>query len=73
MDVELYKRDMSSSFNIFGSNVLAMARRVIGRVMTLAEDIEECHPEMCPGIFYTDTDSMHIRSDLLKLVEEEPK
>lgn len=73
MDVELYKRDMSSSFNIFGSNVLAMARRVIGRVMTLAEDIEECHPEMCPGIFYTDTDSMHIRSDLLKLVEEEFK
>lgn len=73
MDVELYKRDMSSSFNIFGSNVLAMARRVISRVMSLAEDIEEKYPNLSPGIFYTDTDSMHIRSDLLKLVEQEFK
>lgn len=73
MDVELYKRDLSSSFNIFGSNVLAMARRIIGRVMALAEDIEEQHPELSPGLFYTDTDSMHIRQDLLVLLEEEFK
>lgn len=73
MDVELYKRDMSSSFNIFGSDVLAMARRIIGRVMALAEDIEEAHPELSPGLFYTDTDSMHIRGDLLKLLEIEFK
>lgn len=69
--VELYKRDMSSSFNIFGSNVLAMARRIIGRVMSLAEDIEERHPEMTPGLFYTDTDSFQIRDDLLDLLEKE--
>ena len=73
MDVELYKRDLSSSFNIFGSNVLAMARRIIGRVMSLAEDIEEQHPELSPGLFYTDTDSMHIRQDLLLLLEKEYK
>ena len=73
MDVELYKRDTSSSFNMFGSNVLAMARRIIGRVMALGEDIEEQHPELSPGLFYTDTDSMHIRQDLLFLLEEEYK
>lgn len=65
---EIYCRDMSHSFNIFGSNVLAMARRMIGRVMALAEDIEEEHPELSPGLFYTDTDSMHIRQDLLQLL-----
>ena len=68
-EVEIYKRDVSASMNIFGSNVLAMARRIIGRVMALAEDIEEFHPELCPGIFYTDTDSMHIRADLLEKLE----
>lgn len=72
-DVEIYKRDTSTSFNIFGSNVLAMARRIIGRVMSLAEELEEQHPEMSPGLFYTDTDSMHIRSDLLELLEIEYK
>lgn len=70
VEVELYKRDCSSSFNIFGSNVLAMARRIIGRVMALAEDLEEKYPEMSPGLFYTDTDSMHIRTDLLEKLEE---
>ena len=69
-EVEIYKRDVSASMNIFGSNVLAMARRIIGRVMALAEDIEEEHPELSPGLFYTDTDSMHIRADLLEKVEE---
>lgn len=68
-EVEIYKRDVSASMNIFGSNVLAMARRIIGRVMALAEDIEEFHPELSPGIFYTDTDSMHIRADLLEKLE----
>ena len=70
VDVTVYCRDMSHSFNIFGSNVLAMARRLIGRVMALGEDMEELHPELCPGIFYTDTDSMHIRTDLLAVLEE---
>lgn len=68
-EVEIYKRDTSSSMNIFGSNVLAMARRIIGRVMALAEDVEKMFPELSPGLFYTDTDSMHIRGDLLELVE----
>lgn len=70
-EVEIYKRDVSASMNIFGSNVLAMARRIIGRVMALVEDVEEKYPNMSPGLFYTDTDSMHIRTDLLKLVEIE--
>ena len=68
-EVELLKRDVSSSFNIFGSNVLAMARRIIGRVMALAEDLEEQLEVPGPALFYTDTDSMHIRSDLLKLLK----
>lgn len=68
--VDTYYRDCDSCFNIFGSNVLAMARRIIGRVMSLAEDIEEEYPQMSPGLFYTDTDSMHIRSDLLVLTEK---
>ena len=71
IEVEIYKRDTSASLNIFGSNVLAMARRIIGRVMALAEEIEAQHPEMTPGLFYTDTDSMHIRADLLELTEKE--
>lgn len=71
VEVEIYKRDVSSSLNIFGSNVLAMARRIIGRVMALAEEIEETHWNMSPGIFYTDTDSFHIRKDLLELLETE--
>lgn len=65
VNVTVYCRDMSHSFNIFGSNVLAMARRQIGRVMSLAEDLEEKYPGLSPGLFYTDTDSMHIRQDLL--------
>ena len=66
VNVTVYCRDMSHSFNIFGSNVLAMARRIIGRVMALGEDLEEKFPQFSPGIFYTDTDSMHIRQDLLR-------
>lgn len=68
--VDTFYRDCSSCFNIFGSNVLAMARRIIGRVMALIEDVEEEHPEMSPGLFYTDTDSMHVRADLLELSEQ---
>ena len=41
IEVEIYKRDTSASLNIFGSNVLAMARRIIGRVMALAKEVEE--------------------------------
>lgn len=68
--VKCHKLDLSSNFVPFGSNVLAMARRIIGRVMALAEDMEKEHPECTPGLFYTDTDSMHIRADLLQYTEE---
>lgn len=71
VEVEVYKRDVSCSLNIFGSNVLAMARRIIGRVMSLAEELEQTHLRMQPGIFYTDTDSFHIRKDLLEILEAE--
>lgn len=71
IEVEIFKRDLSASLNIFGTDVLAMARRVIMRVMVLAEEVERDHPDMSPGLFYTDTDSMHIRNDLLEVVEAE--
>ena len=71
VEAEIFKRDLSSSLNIFGTDVLAMARRIIMRVMVLAEEMEREHPEMSPGLFYTDTDSMHIRNDLLEIVEQE--
>lgn len=67
--VKTYEKDYSPNFVSFGSNVLAMARRIIGRVMALAEDIEEMHPEWGPSLFYTDTDSMHITNRLLKELE----
>lgn len=70
IEVKCHELDASANFVPFGSNVLAMARRIIGRVMALAEDMEELHPECTPGLFYTDTDSMHIRKDLLKFTEE---
>lgn len=67
--VKEFCRDESSNFNIFGSNVLAMARRIIGQVMALAEDLEGTFEDQKPRLFYTDTDSMHITEDLLaKLV-----
>ena len=68
--VKFHQLDDAHTFVPFGSNVLAMARRIVGRVMALAEDMEELHPECCPGIFYTDTDSMHIRIDLLEYTEQ---
>lgn len=68
--IKYHKKDTSANYVQFGSNVLAMARRIIGRVMSLAEDMELEHPECAPGLFYTDTDSMHIRKDLLKYTEE---
>lgn len=71
VEVEIFKRDVSSSLNIFGSNVLAMARRIIGRVMAMAEDLEEKYFDGKPNIFYTDTDSMHITTQLLTILEEE--
>ena len=70
ISIKYHTLDTSSNFVPFGSNVLAMARRIIGEVMALAEDMEEIHPECAPGLFYTDTDSMHIRKDLLKFTEE---
>ena len=71
IEVEILKRDVSSSLNIFGSNVLAMARRIISRVMSLAEYCEEQNPELVPGLFYTDTDSMHITQSLLDALNVE--
>ena len=70
IQVKCHELDLSHNYVQFGSNVLAMARRIIERVMSLAEDMEELHPECAPGLFYTDTDSMHIRKDLLKYTEE---
>lgn len=70
VEVTLYNRDLSHSFNIFGSDVLAMSKRIIGRVMALAEDLENENPGMGPCLFYTDTDSMHIRADMLEKLEE---
>lgn len=70
VSVKYHKKDTTANYVQFGSNVLAMARRIIGRVMSLAEDMELEHPECAPGLFYTDTDSMHIRKDLLKYTEE---
>lgn len=69
VSVKFHKFDNSFNNVAFGSNVLAMARRIIGRVMALAEDMEKEHPECAPGLFYTDTDSMHIRKDLLQYTE----
>lgn len=68
--VKLHQLDTAYTFVPFGSNVLAMSKRIIGQVMALAEDMEEVHPECSPGVFYTDTDSMHIRIDLLEYTEE---
>ena len=68
--VKLHQLDTGYTNVLFGSNVLAMARRIVGRVISLAEDMEELHPECTPGIFYTDTDSMHIRIDLLEYTEQ---
>ena len=66
IEFELFRRDVSASLNIFGSNCLAMARRYICRVTALAEELERAEPEAGPGIFYTDTDSIHITKHLLE-------
>lgn len=68
--VKFHQLDSGYTFIPFGSNVLAMSKRIIGQVMALAEDMEELHPECSPGVFYTDTDSMHIRIDLLEHTEQ---
>lgn len=68
--IKLYQRDMGFAMPIFGQDVFAMARRIIQPIFNIAEDLEETHPEMTPSVFYTDTDSLHIREDMLKLVEE---
>lgn len=70
IEVKCHELDDSANFVQFASNVLAMAKRIVGRVMALAEDMEEEHPECAPGLFYTDTDSMHIRKDLLAFTED---
>ena len=67
---KVYSRDFGYALPIFGQDVFAMARKIIQPVFNIGEDLELEHPEMTPSIFYTDTDSLHIREDMLKLVEE---
>lgn len=67
---KVYSRDFGYALPIFGQDVFAMARKIIQPVFNIGEDLELEHPEMAPSIFYTDTDSLHIREDMLKLVEE---
>lgn len=67
---KVYSRDFGYALPIFGQDVFAMARKIIQPVFNIGEDLELEHPEMAPSIFYTDTDSLHIREDMLKLVEK---
>lgn len=67
--IKIYKRDIGFNFGLFGSDVLAMARRIIGRVMALAEEIE-VEMNLGPQLFYTDTDSMHITIHLMEKLAE---
>lgn len=66
----VYTTDLSYQLPIFGQDVFAMARRIIQPIFNIAEELELEHPEMSPAIYYTDTDSMHIREDILPLVEQ---
>ena len=66
----VYTTDLSYQLPIFGQDVFAMARRIIQPIFNIAEDLEIEHPDMSPAIYYTDTDSMHIREDILPLVEQ---
>lgn len=70
---KVFCTDLSPQLPIFGQDVFAMARRIIQPIFNIAEDIEADHPEMSPAIYYTDTDSMHIREDILPLVEAKYK
>lgn len=67
---KVYCRDLGYALPIFGQGVFAMARKIIQPIFNIAEDLEEEHPALSPSVFYTDTDSLHIREDMLKLVEE---
>ena len=70
---KIYSRDFGYALPIFGQDVFAMARKIIQPIFNIAEDLEQEHPEMTPSTFYTDTDSLHIREDMLVLVEERYK
>lgn len=70
---KIYSRDFGYALPIFGQDVFAMARKIIQPIFNIAEDLELEHPEMAPSVFYTDTDSLHIREDMLVLVEERYK
>ena len=53
-------------FSLFGIHVLSMSKRIMNEVVCLAE-------EMGCQIFYTDTDSLHIRHDNIPKLESEFK
>lgn len=62
------RRDIVSnvSFPSFGAHVLAMSKRIMSEVMCTAQ-------ELGINIFYTDTDSVHLRDDDIKPLAEEFK
>ena len=66
--VVLYCKDVSSTNNMFGSDVLAGSKCVMQRPASLIEEIGR-ERGLYPPIYYTDTDSMHI----LKSTYEELK
>lgn len=66
--VRVYKTDTSFALVPFAINILAMSKRIIGRVIALAEDAAESLG--VPGPFYTDTDSVHLLRKTLPLLRE---
>ena len=57
-------KPINSHFNntLFGVHILAMSKRLMNRVMCLADDLNL-------DIYYQDTDSMHIRKDQLPILQ----
>ena len=64
--VKLFKKDISTTNNMFGSNVLSMSKCVMQTLTSTVEDLAEQHG-LNPHIYYTDTDSIHVVG---KLIEE---
>lgn len=64
----VYKSDTSYALVPFAINILAMSKRIIGRVITLAEDAAQTLG--VPGPFYTDTDSVHLLRITLPLLRQ---
>lgn len=64
----VYKSDTSYALVPFAINILAMSKRIIGRVIALAEDAAQALG--VPGPFYTDTDSVHLLRITLPLLRQ---